>query len=481
MIGAILELARQQVWALDQRVLHAFEAILLRREAGVRLNKSDIAEAMAAAGTRPSRGEQGYTLEAGGIAVVPVRGVISQRASLLDDVCPGRGTSAERISELLGKLAADSAVRAVLLDIDSPGGTVSGVPELAAELRQFSAAAQKPIWAFTDGMAASAAYWLAAATDRVLASAGAQIGSIGVYSVLHDTHRAAETDGVDVHVVASGPHKGAGTPGARLTSTQIAGVQAGVDAMFALFRDDVAADRGLSGAALEAVCDGQCWLAAQAAESGLVDEVVSRSRAIRQLRDQVQNSAADTPPKQIPVVPTAAGAAARAEGTMPQTDSITSVEQLRAAHPNLVAMMLASAEALAATAQAEAVAKAVTEERERAARILRNASSGQTQLAAELVANGAPVSDALEKLLQDPRRNAAQLLDRERASAAPAIDGAAPQGGTTIDETPEQTRKRKAAEMWAKEPKECQRIYGSIDGLEAYLAAAASGRACVGI
>lgn len=479
MIGTLLDLASQQAWALDRRVLHAFEAILQRRANGVRLSKQELSEAMAAAGQRAPRGEDGYTIEAGGIAVVPVRGVIAQRASLFDDICPGRGTSAERISGTLAKLAEDPAVRAVLLDIDSPGGTVSGIPELADEIRQFGAATQRPIWAFTDGMAASAAYWLAAASDRVLASPSAQVGSIGIYSVLHDSHRASETQGVDVHVLASGVHKGTGVPGTKLTTAQLAGVQDGVDAIFELFRDDVATDRALSDAPLAAVCDGQCWLAARGQELGLVDEVVSRNQAIRQLRAHLQDQAPSGADKPIQEARGVAGAAARAEDTMPQPEPITSVEQLRAAHPNLVAELIAAEQRAADTARAEAMTRAVTEERERAARILRNASASQLPMAAELVGSGATVVDALEQLVQDPRRNAAQLLERERASAAPAIDGSAPNGGTKLDETPEQSRKRRAAEEWAKDPLKAKLIYGSLQGLEAFLAAAESGRACV--
>lgn len=483
MITHVLELARQQAWALDRRVLASFETILLRRASGTRLAREEINEALAAAGQPPPRGVDDLSIEQGGIAVVPVRGVIGSRASLIDDVSPGRGSSVQKISGLLQKAAADQAVRAVLLDIDSPGGTVGGIPELAGEIRAFTDTTGKPVWAFAGGAMASAAYWLGAAAQRVLATPSATVGSIGVYTVLEDSHRLAEQEGVDVHVVSTGEHKGAGESGSRVTRAHLEGAQETVDATFAMFRRDLAADRQLADQALECVCTGQAWVAERAHELGLVDRVATRAQVLREFRAALDGKGGTNavPGASRDPSPTAA----RAEAVPMAEPKIETVDALRAAYPQLVEQLVAaertSASATQQTAVDAAVAQAIAGERTRAARILRNATGSQGTLAAELVASGADVAEALEKLLADPRRNAAALLDKEQKAAAPAIDGkASTEPAAPAGETDEQRCTRLAKEQWAKDPAVAREIYGSESNLAAFLLAQSRGVSCVG-
>lgn len=487
MIGGVLELARQQVWALDRRVLASFEEILLRRAEGTRLSRDEIATALAAAGQPARRGPDELVIEQGGIGVVPIRGVIAQRASLFDDVSPGRGTSVERISGMLQKAAADSAVRGVLLEVDSPGGTVTGIPELADEIRGFEQATGKPVWAFSDGMVASAAYWLAGAASRIAAIPSAQIGSIGIYSVLRDSHRAADALGVQVHVVSTGPHKGAGEPGTQITRQQLDGVQKQVDAFFDLFKGDVAKDRGLQGQSLDQVCDGQCWLSSDALQSELIDQVATRNQVLRDFRAllgerQPTTSGGIATRGDVPI-PTAARAEANME---PKTESkIETVDALRATYPQLVEQILAAERTSASTALQQTVGKAkdeaVAAERARCGRILKNAKPGQIQMAAELVASDCDVADAIEKLANDPRRDVAALLQKEVDSAAPQIDGSVASTGKVekTEETVEQRCARMAQAEFDKDPKAARDTYGSVANLTASLVAAARGVSCV--
>ena len=480
MIGAVLELARQQAWALDRRVLASFESILLRRcEDGVKLPRAEIEAALAAAGQPPTRGRDELVIEQGGIGVVPIRGVIARRASMFDDVSPGRGTSVEKVQALLQKAANDSAVRGVLLDIDSPGGTVAGIPELAAEIRDFESVTGKPVWALADGTMASAAFWLASGAHSVFATPSANVGSIGVYTVLQDLHRAADAQGVEVHVVSTGPHKGAGEPGTRITRAHLDGAQEQVDDIFALFKRDVAQGRALPEHLMAAVCDGQCWIAHQARERGLVDEVATRAHVLREFRATLGGDAPKTTAANTAVRGNQSSVAARAEASPMTEPKIETVEQLRAAHPQLVEQLVAELRSSAATAQTAAVDQAVATERARAARILKNSTPSQTQLAAELIGKGADVADALEALSADPRRNVTALLQHELATAAPAINGSAPPVvGTPAAETREEKAKRMAKEQWATDP-HTRDLYGTEANLAALLLAQARGVSCV--
>jgi ClpP class serine protease len=97
-------------------------------------------------------------------------------------------TDYDEIAAQLADADANPNVNSILLHIDSPGGTITGLPELAAKIREVS----KPVVAYTEGTAASAAYWVASQADNVLLSESAEVGSIGVYVALLDQSAALE-------------------------------------------------------------------------------------------------------------------------------------------------------------------------------------------------------------------------------------------------------------------------------------------------
>ena len=132
----------------------------------------------------------------------------------------------------------DRSASAVLLRFNSPGGVASGVPELAAWL---AAQATKPMYAYVDGLCASAAYYLAAATGRVYAPATATVGSIGVICRHLDWSAFLEKFGVRVTHITGGTWKAAGNDAEPLTDEVKAYLQQPIDELHRLFRADVAA------------------------------------------------------------------------------------------------------------------------------------------------------------------------------------------------------------------------------------------------
>ncbi len=201
----------------------------------------------------------------GGVAVIPISGLITKGGDWLFG-----GTSTEATRKLISRALADSAVKSILLKIDSPGGTVAGVDDLASEIA--TANLVKPITTYIEDMGASAAYWLASQGSRIYANPSAEIGSIGVFTVIEDWSRAYENAGIEISVIRTGKYKGQVT-GERVTEERKAEAQRIVDGMFALFKAAVQAGRKMDDEEFDAVSDGRVFLAEEAVALKLIDGV----------------------------------------------------------------------------------------------------------------------------------------------------------------------------------------------------------------
>lgn len=166
---------------------------------------------------------------------------------------------------------ADPEVSAILLSIDSPGGVVQGTKELADFLAE--AAASKPMAAYANGLCASAAFWIAAATGRILAPTTALVGSIGVIMCLEDYSGLYEKMGLRLEYIASGKFKAAGRSGKELTEEERAYFQDRLDRLHEIFKSDVRAHLGLASAEKD-WAEAQLILADQAQPLGLVSGIV---------------------------------------------------------------------------------------------------------------------------------------------------------------------------------------------------------------
>ena len=182
------------------------------------------------------------------------------------------GTSTIQLRRDLRQAASDPNVSGILLAIDSPGGTVSGIGDLAADVK--SARKQKPVWSHIDDLGASAAYWLASQSDAVFAnSPTALVGSIGTVMTIYDTSAMAEKEGVKPLVFATGPLKAAGAPGTVVTEEQASYFSKMVSDTQASFDDAVKRGRGLSATQLATVRSGAVYLAPEAQSLKLLDGI----------------------------------------------------------------------------------------------------------------------------------------------------------------------------------------------------------------
>jgi len=197
-----------------------------------------------------------------GVAIVPVIGAI---ANNIPQIFKAFGfCDCADIAANIAIAEADPNVEAIILDIDSPGGTVGGVIELAERIE----AASKPIYSHTSGMAASAAYWIASATDGVFMSKSAEVGSIGVYSALQDTVKMFEMFGVRVELFKSGKYKATGFPGVALSDDQRAQIQSEVDHIYGMFKSHLLANRP---SVQDDAMQGQTFMGQLAVDAGLAD------------------------------------------------------------------------------------------------------------------------------------------------------------------------------------------------------------------
>ena len=217
-----------------------------------------------------------------GIAVIPIQGTLVQKLGTLR---PFSGmTGYDGIRANLSLALNDPHVRAVVLDIDSPGGEVAGCFDLVDDI--FQARGTKPIWAILSESAYSAAYAIASAADRITVPRTGGVGSVGVICAHVDFSKALGQAGVNVTLITYGDHKADGSEYKPLSTEALARFQADVDAMGDLFVATVARNRNLSSAKVRDT-QAATYMGANGVNVGLADAVMAPSEAFRSLLNEL--------------------------------------------------------------------------------------------------------------------------------------------------------------------------------------------------
>ena len=256
-----------------------------------------------------------YRLTPEGIAVIPIQGTLMKRFSYL---AAASGCSTYRgLAQAATAALADPQVKAILFDVDSPGGTTHGCFELSDMLYQMRGG-DKPIWAAANDLAASAAYALASAADRVLLTRTAAVGSIGVFALHADQSAKDQMDGVAYTYVFAGEKKTDGNPHEPLGKSARADIQAEVNREYDMFVRTVARNRGFAGANAEKIQATEAAVFfAQDATPVLADEVASFDDALEALTQKVTGSKAKIPGKVASKTNASNNARETGEGVMP--------------------------------------------------------------------------------------------------------------------------------------------------------------------
>lgn len=255
----------------------------------------------AAVEMRAAQAEQGRARRARGVGLIRIRGTISQHAQGdLSSLLMG-GTAVEAVSAQLAEFMADDDIGKIVLDVDSPGGSIGGIRGLFNEILE--ARKTKPIVALANSQMASAAWWFASAASKVYAAPNAQVGSIGVYTLHQDWSKALETEGVKTTLISAGKYKTEGNPFEPLSDETLAYVQGQVDESYADFIHDVARGRGVTDAQVEKQYgQGRMLTARQARANGMIDGVYTLDQVIRR-QETVETTVTSEPAQAAATMP----------------------------------------------------------------------------------------------------------------------------------------------------------------------------------
>jgi protease-4 len=198
-----------------------------------------------------------------GVAIITVEGVIGKRLGMIEQ-CMG-GCDVDNISAQIDEAMADESVSKIVFDFNTPGGTVTGVPELAAKIAEVSKV--KQTIAYVDVLCASAGYYMASQCSQVFSAPSAELGSVGVYSIYLDETRAIEDAGLKVNAISAGTYKLAGASFKPMTDDERAMFQKDVDRMYVDFKAAVTSNRSIADEDLQ----GQCFTGDDCITKGFSD------------------------------------------------------------------------------------------------------------------------------------------------------------------------------------------------------------------
>lgn len=292
-------------------------------------------EALSAVRGGKTSDDKGYRV-VDGVAVIPVVGPLAKRMSYMLWVMGGLTFS--KMADMIYDAVDDPQVEAIVLDVDSPGGTVSGTDAFAEAIA--AASAFKPVVSFANGCMCSAAYWSASASGSVIVERTASVGSIGVIMVHADFSKMDERFGVKVTVLSAGKYKAVGNEYAPLSDEDRAILQGELDAIYNIFISAVAQHRGVADEKVKSdMAEGRVFIGQAAVDAGLADRVGNLQTAI----DAARNLALQVSRGELILPITSTGAASPNKEqkimTVNNRDKMivapTTVAELEAAFPDL--------------------------------------------------------------------------------------------------------------------------------------------------
>ena len=270
-------------WALMPERLSAVTAVIARWSGDARASDEVMHSVTADRNARDTRRQVSVSNSGGGIAVLPLYGIVTQRGNMVDDVSGPGTASTQQFSNLLRAALQDETVSQILIDIDSPGGSVYGVAELADEI--VSARAQKPVVAIANSLAASAAYWIGCSASEFYVTPGGEVGSIGVWQAHQDYSKAMDEAGVKTTLISAGKFKVEGNPYAPLDEEAQGFMQSRVDDYYAAFTKAVAKGRGVPISQVrDGMGQGRVLGADAALASSMVDGIATFEDVVKKMR-----------------------------------------------------------------------------------------------------------------------------------------------------------------------------------------------------
>lgn len=278
-------------WALDEARAGTVAAVITDLSLGKEVSASRLGAAVGGAnlGGPPAARPQILPAARGGksTALVSCRGVI-----LYDLEYQPYAVSARRLAQTMRQLAADPSIGRIILAIDSPGGTVTGVEEAADAV--FAARAIKPVVAMVDPLCASAAYWIASQASKINCTPSGDVGSIGVFMLHVDVSQAMAAAGIKPTFIFAGEHKVEGNSYEPLGPEAKAYLQAETNAIYGAFLRAVARGRGVSAALVQQTFGkGRTVSAREAKRLGMIDGLGTLDDVVNQVASTQAHQASD--------------------------------------------------------------------------------------------------------------------------------------------------------------------------------------------
>jgi signal peptide peptidase SppA len=276
-------------WALMPDRLQLASTILSRWAVGRAASDEVLANVAVDREARAARQESNAVAGGGAIAVLPFYGVVTQRGNMMDDISGPGSVSTQKFTAAFREALADDTVGAILIDIDSPGGSVYGVGELAGEI--LAARGTKPIIAIANSLAASAAYWVGSAAQEFYVTPGGEVGSIGVWQAHFDYSQALAEEGVKPTLISAGKFKVEGNPYNPLDEEAEAFMQSRVEDYFGAFTKGVSKGRGVSiSQVLNGMGQGRCLGAEAALAENMVDGVMTFDDVVKKMQRDMRSN-----------------------------------------------------------------------------------------------------------------------------------------------------------------------------------------------
>ena len=268
-------------WAIIPEELQEMRQIYETHMKGERIDITEFEARINEVVERP-----GYKIFQNGIAVIEISGVLTKKTSFFDRLFFGT-RSTNDIRNIFNNAINDLQVDSILLYVDSPGGNVDGTQELARTI--YGARGKKPIYAFSDGMIASAAYWISSAADKIYISGDTtEVGSIGVVAIHTDFSEMDKMDGIKITEIVAGKYKRIASSNKPLTKEGAEYIQSQVDYIYSVFIQDIALFRGVSEEEVSTkMAEGKIFIGKQAIDVGLVDGVSTMDQLLEYMKDNL--------------------------------------------------------------------------------------------------------------------------------------------------------------------------------------------------
>ena len=267
-------------WAIMPTKLQAIIEVLQLRAAGMKADADLLAFFDHDGDEREIRAALKPAGQGGAVAVLPLYGTISQRMSIMSQM--SGSTSTDKFGQMFDQAMADPSIKALVFDCDSPGGTISGVEELASKI--FKARGKKPMVAQVNSLMASAAYWICSACDEIAITPTGAAGSIGVFAAHTDFSAADAAAGVKTTLISAGKFKTEGNEYEPLDDGAREAMQDMVNTYYSMFTKSVARNRGASvDDVRNGYGQGRVLTAQEAVNAGLCDRVATLDQTLARL------------------------------------------------------------------------------------------------------------------------------------------------------------------------------------------------------